>query len=188
MAGIKDIAARFKLRLMLKNHRSKPVSFPLDIMKTECLMVCLPPGQRELTMIKQFLPDLSRIFSGAEIYLLASPGSQVYGIFPRKGYRIMTPSGDQLTWSGLARKNYINILKQNHFDLILDLNLAPNYFVKSILLSFPNSIRIGSGSNLGAPYYNLEIKSKYLRDEKNIYRSIIEIIGKFRENRPSIND
>jgi hypothetical protein len=184
MLGIKDFVARFQLRLLLKNYQPIPMSIPRDLNNRKNILVCLPPGQRELTMIKQFLPEISRIFSSSEIYLLASPGSPVYAIFPRKGYRILTPSLDQVAWSGLARKKYLQFLKQNAFDIILDLNLFPTYFQKSVLLSFPQAIRVGGAVKLGDPYYNLEIKSKFLRDEKNIYKSMLEMIDKLK-NSPS---
>ena len=188
MLGIKDFAARLKLRLLLKEYQSIPMSLPKDLNDRKHILICLPLGQRELTMIKPLLPELTRIFSPSEIYLLASPGSQVYAIFPRKGYRILTPSTDQIGWSGLAKKNYVKLLRQNSFDLILDLNLTSSYFVQSILISFPKAIRIGGGNKLGAPYYNLEIKSKYLRDEKNIYKSIVEMIGKIKNSQNLTTD
>ncbi len=43
--------------------------------------------------------------------------------------------------------------------------------------SFPRAVRIGRGNHLGIPYYNLEIKTKYLRDERNIYRSLLETLS-----------
>jgi hypothetical protein len=185
MMGIKDFGARFRLRFRLKNHQSHSINIPGDLNNRKNIVICLPPDQRELTMIRQLLPAITALFSTSEIYLLASPGSQVYAIFPRKGYRILTPSQDQLTWSGLAKKSYIKNLHQTDFDLILDLNLVPNYFIQSILLSFPKAIRIGGCNKLGMPYYNLEIKSKYIRDEKNIYRSIIDMLDRLKYSRPA---
>jgi hypothetical protein len=177
MVGIRKLTARFKLQLALKKYKPAEIALPNDMLNTRNILVCLPPGQRELTVIKQVLPNLSQVFGDAEIYLMASPGSSVHGIFPHKGFRILTPSKDQLTWSGLARRSYLGLLQQNRFDLILDLNLDTNNFVKSVLLSYPRAIRVGSAGILGAPYYNFEIKSRYLRDEKSIYKSIIEMLG-----------
>ena len=62
-------------------------------------------------------------------------------------------------------------------DAVLDMNLQPSRFIAMILLSFPNAIRIGRGNHLGEPFYNLEIKTKFLRDERNIYRSLLETLG-----------
>jgi len=183
--AIKRIAAQFKLRMLSRNCRAEPISLPGDLAAVRTVLVCLPPGQRELTMIKMLLPDLSRIFANAEIYIMASPGSSVYDIFPRKGYRIMTPSSDHINWCGLASKKYIKMLKENHYDLILDLNLAPHNLTQSILLEFPGAIRIGKGNSIGAPYYNLEIKTKFIRDEKNIYKSIISTIDKLINSAPA---
>ncbi|SYZ73342.1 hypothetical protein TRIP_C21460 [Candidatus Zixiibacteriota bacterium] len=188
MVGIKKFAAGLKLRLSLKKYQPAEIRIPYDMQNTRNILVCLPPGQRELTVVKQVLPDLSQVFGDAEIYLMASPGSSVHGIFPHKGFRILTPSKDHLTWSGLARRKYLGVLHQNKYDLILDLNLDSSNFVKSVLLSFPRAIRVGSAGNLGAPYYNFEIKSRYLRDEKSIYRSIIEMLGSLKVQMPTKTD
>lgn len=174
-----------KLRLLCRNYQPFPISLPGDLAKIKNVLVCLPPDQRELTMIKQFLPDLSRAFAESEIYLMASPGSSVYDIFPRKGYRIMTPTANHVSWCGLASKRYVKLLRENTYDLILDFNLSPNYFSQSILLSFPKAIRIGKGNSLGTPYYNLEIKTKFIRDEKNIYKSIIATIDRLKNPAPT---
>ena len=185
MKAIKRIAAQFKLRMMCRNHEARPISLPGDLSRVKNVLVCLPPGQRELTMIKLLLPDISRTFAEAEIYLMAAPGSSVYDIFPRKGYRIMTPSSDHVSWNGLASKRYIQLLKENKYDLIFDLNLSPNNLTQSVLLAFPGAIRIGKGNSLGAPYYNLEIKTKFIRDEKNIYKSMISTIDKLKNPAPA---
>jgi hypothetical protein len=81
------------------------------------------------------------------------------------------------TWSGLAKKAYIDTIKGLKIDLLLDLNLEASHFTSSILLNFPDAIRVGRGNHRGNPFYNLEIKTKYLRDEKNIYRSMLETLS-----------
>jgi len=89
----------------------------------------------------------------------------------------MTPSMDQITWTGLPKKSYLKQLSEHKYDTILDLNLNESGFMSTILLNFPEAVRIGLGNRLGNPYYNLEIKTKYLRDERNIYRSLLETLG-----------
>lgn len=180
MYRLKKILARFKLSVLRKRQESAPITIPDDIIAARHILILLPPGQRELTMIKDLLPDITRVFSGGEIYILASPGSTVYNIFPRKGYRIMTPTSQHLDWSGLPRNNYVKSLKETGFDVLLDLNLGINYFSQAILLSFSQALKIGRGNHLGTPYYNLEIKSRYIRDEKNIYKSIITTIDRIK--------
>ena len=185
MKGIRNLLARLRLRLLCRKYRPSVISLPGGLRNLKNILVCLPSGQRELTMVKQFLPDLSRIFAESEIYLMASPGSSVYDIFPRKGYRIMTPSSDHVDWKGLASRKYLRLLKENEYGLILDFNLSPNYFSQSVLLSFPDAVRIGKGNSLGAPYYNLEIKTRYIRDEKNIYKSMVSTIDKLKNPAPA---
>jgi hypothetical protein len=168
--------AAAKLKLLRNKCRAESISLPEDIQRVSRILVCLPPNQRVLTIIKQLLPEVTRIFSEAEIYLMASPGHNVYDIFPRKGFRIMSPSSNHIAWTGLASKRYLEVLAEKKYDLILDLNLEPNYFVQSILLSFPKAIRIGTGDSLGTPFYNLEIKTRFIRDESRIYKSMLATI------------
>lgn len=176
MKKLKNIIARMKLRMMCNKYQAGEFDLPEDMRRIFRLLVCLPPGMRELAMIKQLLPDISRVFARAEIYLMASPGYNVYDIFPRKGFRIMSPSSGDITWTGLITRKYLSVLDEKKFDAILDLNLYPNYFVQSVLLAFPDVIKIGNGNSIGPPFYNLEVKTRFIRDEKNIYKSMLETI------------
>lgn len=175
--SFKSMIGRVQLRQMRNNMEPAVVAFPASLVKPKHILVCLPGSLRELTLLKQFLPSIKEMFKGAEISLLALPGVRVYDMYPRKGFHILSPSADQITWAGLPKKSYVKTLQDFKFDLILDLNLESNLFISGILLNFPAAVRIGRGNHLGEPYYNLEIKTRYLRDERNIYRSMLRTIS-----------
>ncbi len=177
MTGIKNFVANIKVRQIARRMKPEAVRFPEALQTPRHILVCLPGGLRELTLVKQFLPSITDLFKPADIVLLSMPGVRVTDIFPRKGFQILSPTPDQITWSGLPKKSYLDMLKDLKIDLVLDLNFDASNFTSSILLSFPRAVRIGRGNHRGDPYYNLEIKTKYLRDERNIYRSLLDIIG-----------
>jgi hypothetical protein len=183
MKQIRDLIARWQVSRLRKLMVPHPFSFPADLMAPKHVLVCLPGKLRELTLVKQFLPTISTLFKTADITLLAIPGVKVADMYPRKGYHILTPSPDQLTWSGLPKKSYLATLRDYKYDMLIDLNLEHTLFTQAILLSFPAAVRLGRGNHLGNPFYNFEIKTKYLRDEKNIYRSLLETVGTI-VNRP----
>jgi hypothetical protein len=174
--SFKSIVANMKIKQSARRMEPHLLDFPGSLKTPKHILVCLPGGLRELTLVKQFLPSITEIFKPADIALLCVPGLKVNDIFPRKGFQILTPTSDQLTWTGLPKRSYINSLTDMKFDLVLDLNLSQSNFTSSILLNFPRAVRIGRGNHLGQPFYNLEIKTKYLRDERNIYRSLLETI------------
>jgi hypothetical protein len=175
--GFKSFFAALQLQHLKSRMPDVQLSFPTDLLRPGHLLVCLPSELRELTLVKQFLPTISFLFKPGDITLLAMPGVKVYDIYPRKGFQILTPSMDQLAWTGLPKKGFLKSLTEHRFDTVLDMNLKPSPFTSTILLNFPNAIRIGRGNHLGSPYYNLEIKTKFLRDERNIYRSLLETLG-----------
>ena len=158
--SVKSMVARFKVSALKSRTESEVISFPSDLQSPRHVLVCLPGGLRELTIVKQFLPTISDMFRPAEITLLSMPGVKVKDIFPRKGFQILSPSVEQLTWSGLPKKSYLRLLHENKFDTLLDLSIEPSSFTSCILLNFPKTIRIGRGNHLGRPFYNLEIKTK----------------------------
>lgn len=176
MTKIKNMLAQVSVRRTARHMPTEQLCFPDSLRSPKHILVCLPSKLRELTLVKQFLPTISELFKPADIVLLSAPGIRVNDIFPRKGFQILSPTSDQLTWWGLPKKSYIDVLKDLKIDLVLDLNLEQSNFTSSILLNFPKAVRIGRGNHLGRPYYNLEIKTKYLRDERNIYRSLLETI------------
>ncbi len=175
--GLRDIVGSMQVGMHKKRMEGRVVSFPRDLEKPKHILVCLPEELRELTLVKQFLPAITHLFKPGDITLLALPGVKVYDIYPRKGFQILTPSMDQVSWSGLPKKSYLAQLSDHKFDTILDLNLKESLFTSTVLLCFPDAVRIGRGNHLGSPFYNLEIKTKYLRDERNIYRSLLTTLG-----------
>ncbi len=174
---LKNFIAGFQLRRYRAQMEPSALSFPSDLMKPRKILICLPAGLRELTLVKSFLPTITYLFKPGDITLLAMPGIKVTDIYPRKGVQLLTPTVDQLNWSGLPKKSYVRTLQGQKYDTILDMSIEQSEFMSAILLSFPQAIRIGRGNHLGNPYYNLEIKTKYLRDERNIYRSMLATIG-----------
>lgn len=180
--GLRSFVGEIKLNRLRKRLESQPLDFPGALAKPKHVLVCLPEGLRELTLLKQFLPQIQDIFPKARVTLLALPGVRVHDIYPRKGFQILSPSGDQETWSGLPKKDYIELLRKQGVDLILDMNLGTSRFTRGVLLHLPEALRIGRGNHLGQPYYNLEIKTKYLRDEHNIYRSILTMVQRLRQS------
>ncbi len=181
--SVKDIVARVKLNKRRKQMKPGEMSFPKAVRAPRRVLVCLPQELRELTLVKQFLPRITELYRSADITLLAMPGVKIADMFPRKGFNILVPTTDQVTWSGLAKNAYIESLKRSgSYDLVLDLNLSStSWFTSSVLLSMPNAVRVGRGNHLGQPFYNLEIKTKYLRDERNIYRSLLSTLQLLKE-------
>lgn len=175
--GLRNFVGSIQIGMRKKRTQDRVWSFPGDLQKPKHILVCLPEALRELTLVKQLLPTITQLFKPADITLLALPGVKVYDIYPRKGFQILTPASDQVTWSGLPKKAYLAMLADHKFDTVLDLNLKESLYTSSVLLNFPDAIRIGRGNHLGRPFYNLEIKTKYLRDERNIYRSLLTTLG-----------
>ena len=54
------------------------------------------------------------------------------------------------------------------FHVLRDINLTVNRGERIVIC--------------GIPFYNLEIKTKYLRDERNIYRSLLETISAIKDS------
>lgn len=178
--GLKSIIVSSRLGWLKRQADPEDFIFPDAISESKNILICLPEGLRELTLVKPFLPEFVDIFAPAEMYLLATPGSHVANIFPRKGYRILAPGSAQCSWTGLPKASYLDTLRRNKIDLLIDLNLRDNPFIASVLLNFDDCVKIGVCDHLGQPFYNLEIRTAYLRDERNIYRSFIDMIAKIR--------
>jgi hypothetical protein len=181
--SLKTIIAKIQIGQQKGGLADARFDFPDSLKNPKHILVCLPGGLRELTLVKQFLPSLGETFKSADITLLAMPGVRVADIYPRKGFNILSPSSEQVTWSGLAKKSFLKLLSDYKFDLIIDLNFESSPFTSSVLLNFPESLRVGKGNHRGQPFYNLEIKTRYLRDERNIYKSLFDTLGVLRGGR-----
>ncbi len=182
--GLKSFIADSKIGWRKRNYTGSEFSFSAELATSASVLICLPESLRELTIVKPFLPEFADIFAPAEMFLIACPGSHVANVFPRKGYRIIAPGMHQRTWAGLPKPGLLKALHANKFDIIIDLNLHSNPFVEFILLDFPDCVKIGVGDHRGEPFHNVEIRTSYMRDERNIYRSFIETINQLKNPLP----
>ncbi len=168
--------ARLSMQRAISRMKSEPVSVPLTL-KGRPLLVLLPRDQRNLTVVKQVLAEIIEIFGDTTITLLAFPGGDVQSIFPTKGIRIISPPPSALNWQKLPSRSFLEMMRKEKFEFIFDTNLDENRFAARILLEFPKAVRFGCSDLLGAPFLNLEIKTKYSRDRRLIYSSILEVIA-----------
>jgi len=174
--GIKSIVSKVGLSRAASKTPAGSLSLPLQL-KDKSLLVILPAAQRELTVVKQILPDITAIFGTRNVHLLAYPSTNVESIFPSKGFKIISPGKSAMNWSGLPSHAFLDKIMKNRFDYIFDTNLSENRFAARVLLNFPEAVRFGHKGHLGHPYLNLEIKTKFLRDRRLIYRSILEVVA-----------
>ncbi|MCP4568066.1 MAG: hypothetical protein GY841_10850 [FCB group bacterium] len=174
--GIKSLAARIYLNRLSARLDSTPLSLPLHL-KGKSLLVLLPASQRDLTVVKQVLPEITQLFGDDSVFLLACPQTNVRSIFPSKGFHIITPGKSAMNWCQLPARTFLEKLEKRNFDYVFDTNLDENRFAARILLSFPEAVRFGCQGKLGLPYLNLEVKTKFLRDRRLIYRSILEVVA-----------
>ncbi|MFH1700362.1 MAG: hypothetical protein ABIE07_07210 [Candidatus Zixiibacteriota bacterium] len=174
--GIKSIASKISLARASSNTILRPLSLPLDI-QDKSLLVLLPSIQRDLMIVKQVLPEIQAYFGDRNVFLLASPDTNVLSIFPSKGFNILSPGKSDTNWCDLPSSSFIEKLRSYNFDYIFDTNLEENRYAAKILLGFPQAIRFGANGRLGLPYLNLEVKTKYLRDRRLIYHSILEVVA-----------
>jgi hypothetical protein len=155
---IKSIISKAMLARTASRTKSAPLSLPLEF-SGKSLLVLLPDEQRELTVVKQILPDITAIFGTENVYLLSSLGMQIESIFPSKGFRYISTGRSAIKWTGLPSRPFLDKLRKYR-------------------LEFPRAVRFGNGGYLGTPYLNLEIKTKFLRDRRQIYRSILEVLAR----------
>jgi hypothetical protein len=173
--GIKAIAASLVLKRASSRLETRPLSLPFTL-KGKSILVLLPNSHVDLTVFKQMLPRITALFGENNVYLLTCPDIEVQSILPSKGLRIITPSKSSVNWFRLPTQSFLAKLKKWDFDFVFDANLQENKFAARVLLTFPNAVRFGCNGRLGHPYLNLEIKTRYLRDRRLIYRSLLEVL------------
>ena len=103
--NLKGLVGSYFLNRWTRRMEPASVEFPAALTRIRRILVCLPGELRELTIIKQFLPTIQEMFRPAEITLLALPGVSIHGLYPRKGFQILSPGTEAATWSGLPKKH-----------------------------------------------------------------------------------
>lgn len=145
--------------MFLGNER--PLVFSSEMQRVKKILVITPFGEELSDTFQNFLKKVVTVFNGSRV-----------STFDKSSLR-----KEDFSWLGLPNEQYLKIFKDEHFDLVVDLNTTQDNACSYLaaLSGAPMRLNLDSGKN--DFIYNLHIKSS---DGKNISERLDSIISYFK--------
>lgn len=178
--GLKDIARNLKLKMQLRKVEWPSYTVSGIFSVSRRVLVLLPPEQKDAPDLKVLCAELGRLFKDARFSIIGHPEDYIVQRTLPKSAEKLQPEMNELTWSGLPGREFIEKVKKLNADLLIDLSVKKNVYNAYITACSKIPIRIGNYGSWGSPLYNLQIKTNYLQNEQLIGKSIIEVLKDFR--------
>lgn len=143
----------WKNRLFFKQ---KPFAFATTFSQARSMLI-LPPHQADtFSSVFNHLSPLHAIFRNLKVSFLLPFGTQGF-VSTLKSYEVVLLDKQDIGWSGLPKRSFIQKLRTYGFDVTLDLDLSKNFLNAYLGLLSQAGIRIGAKGRWGVPFYNLEL-------------------------------
>lgn len=158
----------------LKNNNEQ-IFFNKIVSNARDFFIIVPSDDKELNnsldLIKYFLIHKKNI----TIFL----PEHMYNSFPAKEkFHFITYRLDDITRLNLPKKNLVNRLKENTFDVVIDFNRNENTFFSAVANIVNSKVRIGFRKILSDSYYNLLFNDNQSESEV-AYRNFLNFLRMF---------
>ena len=138
--------------------------YPGRIDKIKKILLILPAECRDKTEYRDFINGLNQIFPKSKI-----------STFQIKDLRL-----HEQNWLGVPNERYLNELRSQSFDLIIDLNLRPDKICAYICALSEAPVRINLTSGKYDHVYNLYFRSETGKTVDERYDLILDNLSKLK--------
>jgi len=146
------------------------LSFAEKINQAENVLICLPAKPESFNSAKDHLTIFADIFQDKKIFVFL-PVAGVESFLPHfKSYGVIYPQKEDLRIFSLPRREFIQRIKDYHFEIALDLDLEEGFINSYLCLKSGALVRIGLKGKTGFPFYNLQLAlSKEKSSPEDLY-------------------
>lgn len=146
----------FRLKLLQKQDRS--YNFASELKNTQKILVILPSEQEYTEHMQDFIKRLGSEFKNAKVSTFVSS----------------TLRKTDLSWLGLPNEQYLNLIREENFDLVVDVNTEQDQVCSYLCALSGAPMRLNLTSGTYDFIYNLHIRSD---SEKSLDHKLANVIS-----------
>jgi hypothetical protein len=146
----------FRLKLLQKHDRA--YNFATELKNVQKILVILPTDQEYTQYIQNFVKNLGDQFKQAKISTFVSS----------------TLRKTDLSWLGLPNEQYLNIIREENFDLVVDVNTEQDQICSYLCALSGAPMRLNLASGNYDTIYNLHFRSS---PNKNLDEKLNNVIS-----------
>jgi ADP-heptose:LPS heptosyltransferase len=174
----------------LSRLRFKPeaFSFTRKVKESSSVLICMPANVDRFAMSRDMLSTFVDVFRNKEIFVFL-PFLEAEGYLSDSvRYRVISVQKANLNVFSLPTNKFIQRLKQQQFDISLDLDLEEGFFNCYLCLKCKIPLRIGAKRKKAFPLYNVQLAvTKDRLGSREVYEGMAKTLQSlFSENKKTI--
>jgi hypothetical protein len=157
----KKVVVDLRLKKFARHERS--LNFAEEFKKVKKVLIIVPSGNEYTESVQDFIKGAGLVFKNASVSTFASS----------------TLRKSDLTWFGIPNEKYLHLIRDESFDLVLDINLRPDRVCAYLSALSGAAMRLNL---IGGDYdyiYNLHFRSDNANNINERLNNIIVCLNKF---------
>ena len=134
------------IRLKMISQQDRTYDFSVQLGKTEKILIIIPSGNEYSVTIQNFIKQIGQIFKKAKVSTFVNSSL-------RK---------NDLNWLGVPNDQYLKVIRDEQFDLVVDLNTKQDKISSYLCALSGAAMRINLASGDFDHLYNLHFRIKDL--------------------------
>jgi len=165
-------------RSLFRKKTSKPISFSKSFSNAKTALVIIPENAEQRSVVAQTIILLQNKFQGNKLTLVVNEGHRSFSNTINRS-NVTTIKSEHLNYFFLPKKNEINGLLNQRFDLLLDLNfsLVPSAAYLCRHINAP--LKVGFSQEHADAYYNFQFNAAPNRNAKWRYEQLFRTLSMF---------
>lgn len=165
-------------RILIPSRKEKPMSFSNSFSKAKTAIVIIPENPEQRSVVAQTIILLQNKFQGNHLTLVVNEGHRNFFSTINRS-NVTTLKKEHLNFLYLPKKQGINEILKQKFDLLLDLNFSLVPSAAYICRSVNAPLKVGFSQEHADDYYNFQFTSAPNRNARSRYEQLFKTLSMF---------
>jgi hypothetical protein len=165
-------------RLHFRHNRDRIMNFTDALTRSRRALVIFPELALDGESVSTFLRYLLRKFS-SEGMIVVIRDDQLFAMASAPPLKTLTYSEHDINKWFVPRRELLQRLESNNFDVALDLNLKLSLTSAFLCKASNAPLRISFAKKNGDQFYNFQVKTKENNSNRYSYRSLLKCLDMF---------
>ena len=165
-------------RILSREKTPKPMSFSNSFSNAKTAVVIIPENAEQRSVVAQTIILLQNKFQGNRLTLIVNEGHRSFSNTINRSNVTMIKN-EQLNYFFLPKKKEINILLNQKFDILLDLNFSLVTYSAYLCRHINASLKVGFSQEHADKYYNFQFNAAPNRNAKWRYEQLFRTLSMF---------
>lgn len=172
---IKNFFAKTYLLFLMKNEKKNQFTFNGFYKNSESVLIIFPENESVINEALEVLPSFTEKKSDLTLLIKEEIANKIADI---KNFNVITYTPKDESYLKLPNFSVKNKLRHKNYNLVVDLNLKPDYFAINCIKTVKSEWKLGFYNKFTEKIFNIQIKNSSI-EPKISYKNLLNCLTMF---------